>query len=142
MLTSIGVVAITESVAQSISRDRIRIVDSLQVSMGLGLLALRCAEMARDGLDMERVAGRARELVPRLKLVGVLQTLEYARRGGRVSGAVARVGALLNIKLVFEIRKGLVEVIRHVRSTPKAREKLDPFFAGLAERKAEVQQRC
>jgi DegV family protein with EDD domain len=119
-----AVVAITQSVADSISRDRIRIVDSLQVSVGLGLLALRCAEMARSGLDMESVCRQGRELVPRLRLAAVLQTLEYVRKGGRISNTTALVGTLLNIRLVFEMRKGKVEVIRHVRSTPRAREKL------------------
>ena len=102
----------------------IRIVDSMSASMGEGMLAELGVEMANAGASAEEIAmaleGRRQDLQVYLGL----DTLEYLKRGGRISGAQAAIGTLLSVKPIIEIKDGRVETAERVRTRGKAREKL------------------
>jgi DegV family protein with EDD domain len=112
-------------VAKGLLPDReIHIVDSMSASMGEGELAELGAEMARLGVSAAEIA---RVLTNRRDDLGVflaLDTLEYLKRGGRVSGAQAAIGTLLSVKPIIKVADGLVETVDRVRTKSKARERL------------------
>jgi DegV family protein with EDD domain len=102
----------------------IHIVDSMSASMGQGALAELGVDMAKLGVSAEEIA---RVLTARRDDIGVflaLDTLEYLKRGGRISGAQAAIGTLLSVKPIIRIANGLVETADRVRTKGKARERL------------------
>jgi len=102
----------------------VRIVDSMSASMGEGLLAELAVELAGLGVSAEEIA---RVVTKRRDDIGVflaLDTLDYLRRGGRISGAQAAIGTLLSVKPIIRIAEGLVETADRVRTRGKARERL------------------
>ena len=87
----------------------VRIVDSLSVSLGQGLVVVEAAERAATGASIDVVEAAASKAVAGLKLFGAIDTLENLKRGGRIGNAQALLGSLLSIKPVIEVRGGIVE---------------------------------
>lgn len=87
----------------------VRVVDSLSVTLGEGLVVQIAAEAAASGDDLATVVARAEAAVASMKVFGAIDTLEDLKRGGRIGGAQALLGSLLSIKPVIEIRDGKVE---------------------------------
>jgi DegV family protein with EDD domain len=87
----------------------VRVVDSLSVTMGEGLVVMEAAQRAAAGQAMDEVVAATELAVGRVKVFGAIDTLENLRRGGRIGGAAALVGSLLAIKPVIEVRGGIVE---------------------------------
>ena len=112
-------------IARSMLPEReIHIVDSNSASMGVGLLAQLGTELAAAG---ESAAGVARILTERAKDVDLyvaLDTLEYLKRGGRISGARAAIGTLLSVKPIITVVDGHVDTADRVRTRAKARERV------------------
>jgi DegV family protein with EDD domain len=112
-------------VARGLLPDReIRIVDSMSASMGEGLLAELGVEMAKVGVSAEEIAA---VLTKRRDDIGVflaLDTLEYLKRGGRISGTQAAIGTLLSVKPIIKIADGMVETVDRARTRGKARERV------------------
>lgn len=104
--------------------DQVSLVDSEQVSMGLGWQVLAAAEAAEAGGSREDVLRAARSTQERVRLYAALDTIEYLRRGGRASLFSARLGDLLQIKPLLEVRAGLVSVPARVRTRQKARAEI------------------
>lgn len=107
----------------------IHVVDSMSASMGEGILAELAVEMANLGVSAEEIA---RVVAKRRDDIGVylaLDTLEYLKRGGRVSGAQAAIGTLLSVKPIIKIADGLVETVDRVRTKGKARERVIELLA-------------
>lgn len=86
----------------------VRVVDSLSVTMGLGLVVIEAARRAADGAGLGDVVAAAEAAVKSMKVYGAIDTLENLKRGGRIGGAAALVGSLLSIKPVIEVRDGVV----------------------------------
>ena len=102
----------------------IHIVDSLGASMGEGLLAEEAVKLANLGVRAEEIA---RVLLERRADIGMfvaLDTLEYLKRGGRVSGAQAAIGTLLSVKPIVHVHDGQVDTVEKIRTRGKARERL------------------
>lgn len=102
----------------------IHVVDSMSASMGEGVLAELAVQMAGMGVAAAEIA---KVVTRRRDDIGVylaLDTLEYLKRGGRISGAQAAIGTLLSVKPIIEVKHGLVETAERVRTRGKAREKL------------------
>jgi len=88
----------------------VRVVDTRSVTMGQGLLTLAAAEMAAGGGTLEDVTAAVQDMLGRTHVFGVVDSLDFLRRGGRIGGAAQLVGSLLSIKPVIEVRDGVVEV--------------------------------
>lgn len=101
---------------------RVTVVDSGQLSFGLGLQVLAAAERARDGADLAGVLEATVQVRQRLWVKAALDTMEYLRRSGRVPSAVAMLGGMLRIKPLIELRDGMVKAIGMVRTTAQADE--------------------
>jgi len=100
----------------------VEVVDSLAVSAGTGLLAVRAAERAAAGAGAADIAAELNEMRSRVHLYGVIDTLEYLRRGGRIGGAAALLGTMLKVKPVIGLEGGVVEPVDRVRTRGKALE--------------------
>jgi len=100
------------------------IVDSWSASGGTGLLALLAAELRDQGLSAQAIAQTVSSRISDLRLYVVVETLEYLRRGGRISGPQAALGTLLSVKPIITIGDGKVEQLDRVRTRGKARERL------------------
>jgi len=85
---------------------RIEVVDSLSLSMGLGLIAMDAARLARAGEGLQAITDEVRRAVQCIRLLGVLDTLKYVLLGGRIGKARALLGTLLNVKPLLTMRDG------------------------------------
>lgn len=100
------------------------IIDTPWISMALGFLCIAAAQAANAGKSGEQVVAVVNALIPKLNLIFVLDTLEYLKRGGRIGGARAMMGTLLNVKPMLEIKNGQVEPLEQPRSRSKALTRL------------------
>ena len=107
--------------ARSVGSDfPVEVVDSFSVTMGEGFVALAAAEAAAAGAGMVEVVAAANSTRSRLSVFGAIDTLENLRKGGRIGGAAALLGALLSIKPVIEVRDGAVEQESRQRTRAKS----------------------
>ena len=98
----------------------VRIVDSRNASMGLGLTVLACAELARTGASADEVVARAQSVIPRTRVFAALDTLDNLKKGGRIGGAKAMLATVMSIKPLISITNGLVEEAGKQRTRSKA----------------------
>jgi len=110
---------------------RVEVVDSHHISMAVGLLALLAARAARDGGRLQDVARLVRDAIPRTHLYGVLDTLEYLRRGGRIGRVQAFLGSLLHVKPLIAFRDGVPWPLERVRTRARALDRLDELARAL-----------
>ena len=116
--------------------EKITVIDSLSMSLGLGFQVLAAAEAAEMGL--QAALNAAESTRKRLQVFAAFDTLEYAKRSGRLPAAFATIGGLLNIKPFIELRNGEVKPSGVARTTKQANEKLMSLLleGGLLERLA------
>jgi len=98
---------------------RVHVVDSGQLTLGIGFQVLAAAEVAAQGGTVEEVLAAVEDIQARVRLIAMLDTLEFLRRSGRVSWAKARLGSLLRIKPFVEVRHGEVISLPAVRTRRK-----------------------
>ncbi len=112
-------------IAKGMLPDReIHIVDTLGVSMCEGLLAELAVGMATAGVQAAEIARVCEARRADIATVLTLDTLEYLKRGGRISGAQAAIGTLLSLKPIIEVKDGKVETVDKVRTRGKARTRV------------------
>jgi DegV family protein with EDD domain len=109
-------------------RMAIRVIDSLTLTLGQGLLVLAATELAEKGASLDEIAAAVEEMSMRTRVYGVVESLDFLRRGGRIGGAAHLVGSLLSIKPVIEVRDGVVEV----ESKQRTRARSLQYLAGKA----------
>jgi DegV family protein with EDD domain len=103
---------------QNLAGRSIRIIDSLNLSTGIGLLVLKAAELRDQGCAVEEIEAQVQALVPRVHTAFVIDTLDYLHMGGRCSTLTHIVGSLLKIHPVIEVRKdGRLGVREKIRGT-------------------------
>ncbi len=98
----------------------ISVIDSRSTSVGLGMMVREAARLAEAGADVAAIEARMEELVGKMRLYFVVDTLEYLRKGGRIGGARALLGTMLNIKPLLMMHDGRVEPLQQVRTRRKA----------------------
>ena len=104
--------------------DRVTVIDSGQLTLGLGFQVLAAAEAAAQGASRETILARIASVRQRVRVIAMLDTLEYLRRSGRVSWARAGLGALLRIKPFVEVRESEVISLPPVRTRRKGLARL------------------
>ncbi len=96
---------------------RVYVVDSLNATIGEAILIRRAFQLIDQGLDAPAVAHALEEERGDIRLVALLDTLEYLKRGGRLSASAALVGGLLGIKPVITVEDGEVKVLGKARGS-------------------------
>lgn len=106
------------------SSKRIEVIDSNATAMAMGFVVLAAARAAEAGKSVDEVVQIARDTIPHVGVVFTVETLEFLRRGGRIGGAAAFMGSLLDMKPILDLRDGRVEPIERVRTKRKAVERV------------------
>ena len=124
--------------AKSMLPDReIHIVDSQGASMAEGILAYMGLEMAALGVAAGEIARVLTDRASDLRMYVSLETLEYLKKGGRISGAQAAIGTLLAVRPIIAVEAGVVETADKPRTRAKSRERcIDLICARPIERLA------
>jgi DegV family protein with EDD domain len=104
--------------------DRVHVFDSLQVSLGLGFQAMEAAAVALAGASFDAILQAAQRARDRVRIVAMIDTLEYLRRSGRVSWMRAGLGDLLRVKLIVRVADGVVQRIGEARTKHRALDQL------------------
>ena len=98
-----------QNAARAIGDDLdVRVIDSRSITASLGMKVIRAAELAADGASADDIVQEINALVPRTRIFGALLTLENLKKNGRIGGAQAMLGSLLNIKPIVDISTGEV----------------------------------
>jgi DegV family protein with EDD domain len=115
-----GTMDSARAAAKELSNIPIELVDSRSAAMGLALIVTSAARLAAEGKDYQEIAEKARSLVPKTRLLFVVDTLEYLHKGGRIGGAQRLVGSVLSIKPILHLVDGRIESLASVRTKRKA----------------------
>ena len=99
---------------------RVFVVDSCSVAIGAGILVEYALSLVDQGLDGAAVAAELERKREDIREVAMLDTLEYLKKGGRISGAVALAGSLLSIKPVVSLTGGEIAVLGKARGSRQA----------------------
>ncbi|MDI6871761.1 MAG: DegV family protein [Bacillota bacterium] len=110
---------------QLLETDRVSVVDSRQSGFGEASLALRAKEMADAGAGREEIVRALDDLIARTRTYFVVESLRYLYEGGRLSGAQALLGSLIQIKpIIWFDSAGTMEALEKIRTTKAARARL------------------
>lgn len=102
----------------------VRVVDSRNATIGQGILVLYALRLVDEGLSAAEVAERVEGVVGRVRLLALLDTLEYLKRGGRIPKSVGTIGELLSIKPVVGVSDGEVVMLGKARGSKNGRSQL------------------
>jgi DegV family protein with EDD domain len=103
--------------------ERMIVVDSLTGCAGHGFMAVAATNAIKDGADLAGAVAAARAMRENLKIIVMVDTLEYLRRGGRIGAAQAWIGATLKVKPILTI-EGEMQPVERVRTASRAFERL------------------
>lgn len=101
----------------AIDYDNVYVVDSGTVAIGGGILVELALRLMDEGLDAAAIAARLEEEKQNIVIVALVDTLEYLKKGGRVSATVAFAGAVLNIKPVLALVNGEIQMLGKARGS-------------------------
>jgi DegV family protein with EDD domain len=102
----------------------IRVIDTRTVAGNLGTLVQLAVAWAEAGVGADDIVARVQALIPRARTYFLVATLEYLKRGGRIGGAQALLGSVLQIKPILELKDGRVEALERVRTRHRALDRL------------------
>lgn len=114
----------------------IEVIDSLSVSMGLGLIVMAAARVAQAGGNLLQVIRETKKAIDRVHILGVMDTLKYLLAGGRISKTKATIGSLLSAKPLLSMRDGEIFQTGMVRTYAKGLDRQYEFV----EKACDVQQ--
>lgn len=124
--------ALMASTADGVADQAISVVDTRTITMAEGWVAIRAAQAAREGKSREEIERLAEELSPRAHVLGLLDTLEYVVKSGRLGRLPGTVGTMLNIKPIVTTRRtGEVTIVERIRTRRKAMDRLVEMTAEL-----------
>ncbi|HEV2471158.1 MAG TPA: DegV family protein [Ktedonobacteraceae bacterium] len=109
-----------DSLPEDIRRIPIEVVDSQSISVGMSRAILQAAQDARDGQSLEEIKSLLLDQLARTRILAVLDTLEYVKRGGRIGGARAMLGNMLSVKPIISLKDGEVVPVEQPRTRSKA----------------------
>jgi len=140
------------SAAQESDKKNVVVLDTWNLSMGAGVLALMALNMRNQGLPLEDVVNKLYELRERTRFWAVIATLKNLMRTGRISRFTGLVGEILRVKPVVELKEGYIVPMRNERGKPfnilqklveEAEGNADrsyPFIVGYTDYVPEIEQ--
>ena len=114
-----------------IDSNDIVIIDSKNVTSGLGLLVLKACEFRDNGNSIFEIEEKIKNIIPKVKSSLVFESLDNLVRGGRLSKAVGTIGSVLGLRLILEVKDGKIEVKDKIRGSKKALKKVISDFESV-----------
>jgi DegV family protein with EDD domain len=108
-----------ENLLETYPEMNLEIIDTKCVSLGLGLIVVEAAKMAKNGADLEKIKAYIYEAMGTMEHVFSVDNLDYLFRGGRVTRAQASIGNILNIKPILNVQDGFLIPIDKVKGKKK-----------------------
>ncbi len=130
-----GTVASALAAKDMMSDFPIVVINSKLTTIALGFMAIEAAKVAQAGGSIDQVAEAANRLIGKIRLIFVVDTLEFLHKGGRIGGAKRLLGSLLAMKPILELKDGKIEAMDSVRTKKKALQTMVSQFDMDAEGK-------
>ncbi len=132
-----GVGLVAQELAAEYPGRRVQVLDTRGASLGEGLVVLEVAQLAQQGADMDAIVARAETLCGKMRQHFMVDDLKFLRKGGRLSGAAALAGTLLQIKPILQgDENGKIVVRTKERGRKKAMDTLIALYNELVEDKS------
>ena len=96
---------------------KVHVVDSGSITIGLGILVEYALDLVDRGLSAEEIVWKLMQKREKIKVLALVDTLEYLKKGGRISATVALAGGLLNIKPVISVNDGEIKILGKARGS-------------------------
>jgi DegV family protein with EDD domain len=119
-----GTVRSAEVAAQDFPKLKVAVVDTQTIAGNLASLVLLAHAWAQTGTPADIIVSRLNEWIPRGRIFFLVDTLEYLQKGGRIGGAKALLGEMLQIKPILCVQKGQVEPFEQQRTKRRALARL------------------
>lgn len=107
-----------------VDKNKITVIDTKNYTYGYGQFAIEAALMAESGKSGKEIIERIEFLKNNLKTLFVVDTLEYLKKGGRLSATKATIGTLLNLKPILTVEEGKIVAIDKARGFKKALKRI------------------
>ena len=124
-----GTVRSAEVAAQDFPAADIRVVDTQVIAGNFATLVLLADQLAKAGVTSDQIISRLNEWIPRQRTYFLVDTLEYLQKGGRIGGAKALLGELIQIKPVLSITNGQAEAYEQQRTRKRSLARLEEIVA-------------
>jgi DegV family protein with EDD domain len=111
----------------------IEVIDSLNISIAMSRAIIRAAREAREGVSLPEIKAHLLNELARTRILCVLDTLEYVRRGGRIGGARAFLGNMLSVKPIISLKDGEVIAVEQPRTRSKAYARIAELVQEMGE---------
>ena len=112
---------------------KVHIIDSKQISISLGLLAIAAANAVKEGKEINEILKLIEDLVGRSYVYTALDTLEYLEKGGRIGKAKSLLGKMLNFKPIIGSSNGIIDAFGRGRSNTACMIKLEELIKSTGE---------
>ena len=108
---------------------KVHVVDSNTIALGLGIMAEYAVGLAEQNVSTAEILDKLKEKREKVRLLALVDTLEYLKKGGRISSAVALAGGLLNIKPVISVNDGEIKLLGKARGVRQGNTLLNQEIA-------------
>lgn len=105
----------------------VNVIDSLNATIGQGLLVKLACKLVSEGKSVKEICDILNQKKHKIRVIGLLDTLEYLKKGGRISSVSATLGEILHIKPVIEVKNGEVVMLGKARGSKQGNNKLREF---------------
>lgn len=116
---------------------KVEVVDSYNLSTGIGLLVLKAADLINEGKEMNEIVESINKRIPKVKTAFVIDTLEYLYKGGRCNALESFFGGMLNIKPIVQVVDG--SMILGQKARGKKQKALDTMLANVLDDKENIE---
>lgn len=110
--------------AEECGHHRVAVIDSEQATLTQRMLAVYAVQLRTAGLDAFAIAEKLNEIRGRMTMCGMLDTLTYLKKGGRIPPALALIGNAVHIKAVVEIKDGVIQPLAKARGAANGKKRL------------------
>jgi len=133
-----GTVASALAALEMMESFPVKVINSKLTTMALGLMVIEAAKVAKSGGSLEEVAASAEALIGKMRVMFVVDTLEFLHKGGRIGGAQRLLGSMLAMKPLLQLEDGKIVALDSVRTKKKAIQTMLGHFYEDAEGKSNI----
>src|SRR6266571_1359854 len=121
-----------DTLPDTVKKIPIEIIDSINISIAMSRSIMRAAQEVKEGLGLPEIKAHLLDELARTRILAVLDTLEYVRRGGRIGAARAMLGNMLSVKPIISLKDGEVVGLEQPRTRNKAYTRVAQIIGDMA----------